>query len=119
MVTGYGMQQTSDGGYIVAGYTSPLGQVRRCLGFKARQQWRVLPGKRPTVGQMIALPTPSRKPKTGDTLWQEILPLLGQGIGDAWVLKLNAMEQWPGKKLTVPQGWIDLKRSSRPPTGAT
>ena len=84
------IQQTADGGYIVAGYTNSFGAgvadawVLKLNADGSRAWQKTYGGSGDDV-----CPFRSSKPPIGDISWQDI-PFLRSRVADAWVLKLNA-----------------------------
>ena len=85
------IQQTSDGGYIVAGYTDSFGAgVSRYLGTEAQRRWQCGMAKNLWRRSCVTVPIPFSRPQMADILWQEYTYSFGAGADDIWVLKLNA-----------------------------
>ena len=73
----YSIQQTTDGGYIVAGYElSPL-VLEYDMWILKLDAMAISPGRKPTVEVVMNVPTPSSRPEMGAILWRVILLLWG------------------------------------------
>ena len=108
----YSIQQTADGGYIVAGYTSSSGAgdtdawVLK-LNSDGTVAWQKTYGGTGDIAYSI------QQTADGGYIVAGCTNSFGAGNRDAWVLKLNTTAQLPGRRPTVVQVMTMHSLSSR------
>ena len=85
------IQQTADGGYIVAGYTNSFagGDLDAWIMKLDAERSRGVAEYLRRIG-IVTLFLPSSRPRMGDTSWQDTQLYPVSGIPDAWIMKLNS-----------------------------